>query len=245
MEELITTRQVQDLLQVDRITIYRMLKDGRLNGVKVGNQWRFHRSEIEKLYKSGTSYQSDQNPIEILPIHCIGVIQDVFADIVDVGSVTTDIEGQPITEISNSCEMCDLILDSEKGQEACIATWKKLAGNPKGNPEFIKCHAGFQYARGRIEYDGKLTSIFIAGQFLDSQQGVDDFSDSLSSLSEKYDIPLFEMKLALDTLRVLDEGKQEQIKNWLQKSASTFEILTAERASLLDRLKSISEISKF
>jgi excisionase family DNA binding protein len=245
MEELITTRQVQDLLQVDRITIYRMLKDGRLNGLKVGNQWRFHRNEIEKLYKSGTRLQSDQNPMEIMPIHCIGVIQDVFADIIDVGSVTTDIEGQPITEISNSCEMCDLILDSEKGQEACIASWKKLASSPRGNPEFFKCHAGFQYARGRIEYEGKLTSILIAGQFLVSQQEVDDFSKSLISLSDKYDIPLSEMKLALSSIRILDEGKQEQIKNWLQKIAGTFEILTSERASLLDRLKSISELSEF
>ena len=105
MEELITTRQVQDLLQVDRITIYRMLKDGRLNGVKVGNQWRFHRNEIDKFFKTETKSEETPSSIEILPVHCIGVVQDVFADIVNVGSVTTDLDGQPITEISNSCEM--------------------------------------------------------------------------------------------------------------------------------------------
>jgi excisionase family DNA binding protein len=37
----LTTRQVQNILQVDRITIYRMLQDGRLKGVKIGQQWRF------------------------------------------------------------------------------------------------------------------------------------------------------------------------------------------------------------
>ena len=54
MDELITTKQVQDLLQVDRITIYRMLKDGRLKGVKVGKQWRFQTQEIEDLVSGGT-----------------------------------------------------------------------------------------------------------------------------------------------------------------------------------------------
>ena len=49
MEELLTTKQVLDILQVDRTTIYRMLKDGRLSGVKVGQQWRFPRSEVEDL----------------------------------------------------------------------------------------------------------------------------------------------------------------------------------------------------
>ncbi|MCA9947998.1 MAG: helix-turn-helix domain-containing protein, partial [Anaerolineales bacterium] len=38
MEDLLTTRQVQELLQVDRTTVYRMRKDGRLTGVKVGQQ---------------------------------------------------------------------------------------------------------------------------------------------------------------------------------------------------------------
>ena len=46
MDDLLTTRQLQDLLQVDRITIYRMLHDGRLRGFKVGGQWRFSRTAI-------------------------------------------------------------------------------------------------------------------------------------------------------------------------------------------------------
>ena len=38
MPNLLTAKEVQELLSVDRTTIYRMLKDGRLKGVKVGNQ---------------------------------------------------------------------------------------------------------------------------------------------------------------------------------------------------------------
>ncbi len=47
VDDLLTTKQLRDLLQVDRITIYRMLYDGRLHGFKVGGQWRFSRQEIE------------------------------------------------------------------------------------------------------------------------------------------------------------------------------------------------------
>lgn len=47
MDDLLTTRQLQELLQVDRITIYRMLNDGRLQGFKVGGQWRFSRQAVE------------------------------------------------------------------------------------------------------------------------------------------------------------------------------------------------------
>ena len=41
MEAFLTSKQVEELLNVDRTTIYRMLKDGRLTGAKIGKHWRF------------------------------------------------------------------------------------------------------------------------------------------------------------------------------------------------------------
>ncbi|MCA9936705.1 MAG: helix-turn-helix domain-containing protein [Anaerolineales bacterium] len=62
MDDLLTTKQVQDLLQVDRTTVYRMLKDGRITGVKVGQQWRFHRQEVENLLGISTSQPTAPAP---------------------------------------------------------------------------------------------------------------------------------------------------------------------------------------
>lgn len=45
---LLTPKTVQQLLNVDRSTVYRMAQDGRLPAIKVGRQWRFPRAEIEK-----------------------------------------------------------------------------------------------------------------------------------------------------------------------------------------------------
>jgi len=47
--ELLTTKQLQDLLQIDRTTVYRVLKDGRLTGVKVDSRRRFDRSQVEAI----------------------------------------------------------------------------------------------------------------------------------------------------------------------------------------------------
>jgi excisionase family DNA binding protein len=245
MDELITTKQVQELLQVDRITIYRMLKDGRLNGVKVGNQWRFHFRDIEGLVSPGVQTELQYAPSEVLPLHCIQVIQEVFAEILDVGAVTTDIEGQPASEISNSCEFCDLILESPSGKQACIASWKTLAQTPKGDPEFFQCHAGFQYARGRIEQDGELISITVAGQFLTSPPDPDEIGDRIEMLSKLHNIRREALEEASKDIRVLGEDNQEQIGKWLKKVANTFEIITHERAELLGRLANIAEMSTF
>ncbi|NKQ34046.1 MAG: helix-turn-helix domain-containing protein [Chloroflexi bacterium] len=110
MNELLTTKQVQDYLKVDRTTIYRMLKDGRLNGIKVGKQWRFPRSEIEGLSSVPVAYSSVATSHDnALPLECVQTVQDVTADTMEVGAVVTDEDGFPLTAVSNSSRFCQLI----------------------------------------------------------------------------------------------------------------------------------------
>ncbi len=50
----LSTQQVQDLLDVDASTIYRMAADGRLPAVRIGRQWRFPADEIEAMLRPAT-----------------------------------------------------------------------------------------------------------------------------------------------------------------------------------------------
>ena len=166
-KRLLTAKQVQELLHVDRTTIYRMLKDGRLTGIKVGQHWRFSEQEVNDLV-SGAIHPNGENlpvSVDVLPLHCIQPVQDVFAEIAEVGAVTTSVNGQPLTHISNICDFCKLIMGSEDGRQACMKSWHTLAQQTSQSPEFISCHAGLQYARARIEVGGELIAILVAGQF--------------------------------------------------------------------------------
>ena len=167
MADLLTAKQLQDLLRIDRTTIYRMLADGRLKGVKVGNQWRFPKDAVDALI-SGVRTEEAEKPAgreQVLPLNCIQPIQDVFADITQVSSLTTAPDGTPLTRLSSPCAFCSLILGSESGKQACIASWKKLASQPEVSPRFVTCHAGLHYARARIEIGGTLVAMVVAGQF--------------------------------------------------------------------------------
>ena len=73
MSDLLTTKQVQKLLQVDRTTVYRMRKDGRLSAVKLGHQWRFPAQQIRDfLDGSPLSLEGEtpQTTSDNLPIYC-------------------------------------------------------------------------------------------------------------------------------------------------------------------------------
>jgi excisionase family DNA binding protein len=46
---LLTALEVQELLHIDRSTVYRMAEDGRLPAIRVGRSWRFPADRIEAL----------------------------------------------------------------------------------------------------------------------------------------------------------------------------------------------------
>ncbi len=45
--ELLNVEEVAKILQLHAMTVYRLVKEGKLPGFKVGGQWRFHRSTLE------------------------------------------------------------------------------------------------------------------------------------------------------------------------------------------------------
>lgn len=243
---LLTAKQVQDLLHVDRTTIYRMLKDGRLTGIKVGQQWRFSAREVDDLLAGvlnmdtkGPSYAAD-----VLPLHCMQPIQDVFAEVANIGSVTTDKSGQPLTKISNSCDFCNLIMSSEKGYQGCIQSWRSLAEQKSDAPEFIACHAGLEYARARIEVNGELVAHQVVGQFYINPPDPEEERTRLKDLSEKYQIDLAALENAVSEIPVLGTREVTRISGWLNRVASTFERIGKERADLMNRLRKISAMSE-
>ena len=245
MENLLTARQVQEILNVDRTTIYRMLKDGRLTGVKVGQHWRFSAREVDDVLTGAVRIVESEThmPANVLPLHCMQPVQDVFAEIAEVGSVTTDNNGIPLTRISNSCDFCKLIMGSDEGRAACTASWRRLVSQKDTSPEFTTCHAGLQYARAQIEVREELIAILVAGQFYVQEPDVEEEKKRIEGLAKKYDINPDLLTQASKQISVLDVRKTQQISGWLERVAHTFEDISSERVNLIGRLRQIAEMS--
>lgn len=249
MDNLLTTKQMQDLLKIDRTTVYRMLKTGRLIGVKVGNQWRFPRDEVEALL-SGAAHSPDCEsatdtplPTSTLPVPCLQAIQDVFAEIADVGAITTRANGQPLTAVSNCSRFCRFIQSSAAGHAACVASWQKLTQLSPQKPQFFACHAGLQYACARIEVNNRLEAMLIAGQFYAAPPAPSEVQLRLEDLARNLNLDAAELTDAAQEIPVLTSRLESRIGHWLEKVALTFAQVGKERAAFYDRLRLIAEMS--
>ena len=248
MGELLTTRQLQELLKVDRITLYRMLNDGRLKGVKIGNQWRFPQAEIDRLLGEERSPSEpgelDDEALSDFPARCVQDVQEIFAGIIGIGAITVTLRGEPLTESTYSNNFCKLIQSSPNGLQACEVSWRKIALHTTGEPPFQVCHAGLCYKRSIINLENDQPAAWlVAGQFYTSPPDREKENERMEQLANKYNLPLAQLKEAASKIPVLNRTQQEQVQEWTPKVAATIHSILCERADLMNRLERIAEIS--
>lgn len=183
MDDLPTTRQLTELLQLDRTTIYRMLSDGRLPAVRIGSQWRFSRPEIASLLQTQNLPGPSSLRADVPSLHYLDSIQRVFAESANIGSVTTDLSGRPIATFRNSCAFCNLILASPSGRARCQASWRELAEQTGPQPHAEVCHAGLTYACAPITVQGKRIAIIFVGQFAVRERSCVDSREHLARVA--------------------------------------------------------------
>jgi excisionase family DNA binding protein len=246
MKKYLNTEQVQEILGVDRITIYRMLNDGRLKGVKVGNQWRFSQTEINRILGE-PSEENDAEATEVdlsdFPTDCVEKLQEVFAGILGVGAITVNLQGEPITKPVFSNPFCQLMLANPNSQKACQESWRKIANKVTKSPYFHICHAGLCYIRSPIKMNEKRVAWMVTGQFYNSAQNSEELNTKVEELADKYNFLASELKEGALNIPVLKHSQQMKVQEWAPKVTDTVQSMLCERSDLVKRLERISEIS--
>jgi len=58
--DLLTVKEVAEILRVSQPTILRMIDDGELRAIRVRNQWRIRRSDLDEYLQRGGSLGGDR-----------------------------------------------------------------------------------------------------------------------------------------------------------------------------------------
>lgn len=164
---LLTAQQVQQMLEVDRSTIYRMAEDGRLPAIKVGRQWRFPAESIAELLtpEGGRPVALPgvgDDPDDVLVAGARTVVA-VSADLLGVMMVVTDMDGRQLTSVANPCEWFADRVDDPETVAACTAEWQLMADDLDFEPRFRTGALGFQCARALVRSGSSLVAMVLAG----------------------------------------------------------------------------------
>ena len=251
MTDFLTTKQVQAMLQVDRTTIYRMVESSQLPAVRVGKQWRFAAADVERWLQSGrygapaaavsSANVSEPAPVaspagqtlgDVLPLSCAQAAQDTFADMLGVSMVITDMQGRPVTQISNPCGFFNVLLGGNPdGLEHCVRTWQEMAGYVALAPRFSRSEMGLMCARGLIRAGAELKGmVFVGGIAPDNWP---PSAEQVAELAAMFGVPPPTVAANCDAVFHMDRPAQERALRFVQRMADVFSQMVQDRLALV------------
>ncbi len=268
MERLLTTRDLQQILQVDRITVYRMLEAGELPGIKIGGQWRFPEREVQdwlngvRARRGLTDGVSCSVPAlageipsaevpdrslrltDLVSTVCLQNVQDGFAEAVGVASLVIDLAGDPLTTISNACAFCRLGRSSGEFRRRCSASWASLADVREEQPEVHLCHAGIGYAVAPVQLHGRRMGLVVGGQFWSERPDPERAAAVAGRLAAECGLAPSELLQAMGSVPVFGEERVFLITRLLATIANTVSEIGFQAYQVRLKLQQIAQIVK-
>jgi excisionase family DNA binding protein len=259
MTEMLTAKDVQELLQVDRSTVYRMAEAGRLPAIKVGKQWRFPAAQIEDWVtnqmgmpaaaaavtpphtRPKVQNNGDLGLVALLPLQCVQLIQDSHADLLGVMLLITDMQGVPITQPSRPCGLFAAVNKEPDAVQRCISSWHDLGQDLTIEPAFHTSHLGLLCARGLIRVGTELKGMVVAGCVAPDEWPPAE--EKLQQTAEAFGVAPSLLKSRLHEVFHLDEEQKQIVLSSLQRVANIVAHIVNERQELVRRLDTIAGLA--
>lgn len=174
---MLTAQQVQDLLDVDASTVYRMAGDGRLPAVRIGRQWRFPADEIQRLLQPAAPADPTTSTLPVtsdvsgapglsqpgLSEPVTTAVLELVAPLLGVTMVVTDLDGRPISQIVNPAPAIERRLDDPDFLATCTTEWQTFAAEPHLAPRLQPASGGFLCAHALVRRGTTLVAMVLAG----------------------------------------------------------------------------------
>ena len=252
MTALLTARDLQDMLQVDRSTIYRMAESGRLPAIKVGRQWRFPSEQIQ-------SWLGRENPVSfpsaaaanpavptngaleaLLPREYVDDMADLLGQLLGVMVVVTDMDGRPISAAANACGLFEAINETDDAVARCVVSWKRLADGVDLQPRFTPSHMGLLCARSFVRVGSELKGMVMVGGI--APHPWPPASDELEGIAEAFGVPFDIVKNHVHEVYQLDEAGRNRVLDFLPRIAQMLSHIANERTNHLAKLDAIATL---
>jgi excisionase family DNA binding protein len=231
---LLTTKDIQDLIHVDKSTIYRMAEDGRLPAIKVGRQWRFPADRVAELLgeglpvSKGDATATRERLSDLIEPAVAQAVADLVADLFGVMVVMTDMDGSPLTAVSNPCGLFDTIQHQPGAVQRCVDGWRELGDAAGLGVRLMPSHLGFLCARSFVRVGSELVGMIIVGGI--TPPSWPPSLDRIHQVADDLGIPHAELAAHAEETYDLDEEQQTRLVEVLPKLSDLISSLAATRS---------------
>jgi excisionase family DNA binding protein len=250
---MLNARDMQALLQIDRSTIYRMAEAGQLPAIKVGKQWRFPAEQVETWLKGRSvtvtrepspapaDLTTDGHLSTLLPLECVQIIQDIFAEMAGVMLVVTDLDGNPVTEVSQPCGLFCAISHVPHAVRTCIESWQPLGAALDLEPKLLPSSLGLLCARGLVRIGSELKGMVIMGGI--APESWPPPHEEVQAMALRHGVEPEMFSEHLHEVYYLDPTQRARLLVLVQRIANVIAHIANERLTLMGKLAAIAQLA--
>lgn len=248
---LLTTKDVQALIRVDKSTIYRMAEAGRIPAIKVGRQWRFPEDRLRAWL--GTQRSAVQEPGDhvgsvdsgeleaILPPKTVQALADLLGETLGAMVIVTDMAGRPLTRVANPCGLYETIEAVPGTLDRCIQGWREFGDDVDLTSRFVPSHLGFLCARGFIRVGSGLTGMVIVGGIAPDRWPPPP--EQVEAVAAELGMPADDLAAHIEEVYYLDDAHMDWILDLLPRVGTLISHLADERGRLVTKLEAIASLA--
>lgn len=249
-DKLLTTKEVEQLIRLNRVTIYRLIREESFPAVKIGNQWRFPRQQVEgwlNAHELDTKVLEKPEQSATVPEHLFANVEvmallEAFARSLNLSVFVLDRDGKLLTDcLQERHPFCEYV--RQNGQ-SCLAQEAHLHHS---NVEFdrlhiLKCNAGLNYLQIPIFFEDATIALLLMGPIV---MNSDDDRQLQASLQSFADHRQHDHKILLQHYRTVQTFSIEQIHtlaHLLGEVMNTMLTAVNRRMQAVEQLDRIAEL---
>lgn len=239
----LTTKDLQDLIRVDKSTIYRMAEDGRIPAVKVGRQWRFPEDAVRQMLGDRPAPEptpKQRTLLASLDPTATQAVADLAAEVFGAMVVVTGMNGRPMTDVSNPCGLFSAVASEPEVLPRCIDTWAHYGEAPDLVPAFRPSQFGFLCARTFIRVGNELLGMMIVGGIAPQVWPPSD--DAIRLTASGFGVDPVLIRDHVDEVYRLDDGERQRILDLLPGFGVLLSRMASSSSSLVGRLDAIASL---
>jgi hypothetical protein len=234
-----------------------MVQGGHLPALRVGKQWRFDRADIERWLRSRSAPPAPNSGAaaaavtpatgatphlsELLPAVFTQMMQDAFADALGVMMIVTDMDGVPVTRVSNACGLYNLLMSAGEPITRCIQNWQAMAGALTLEPKFAPNDLGLLCARGLIRSGNELKGMVFVGGI--APEAWPPAAREVDAIAAHFGLPTATLTGRIEQVYHAGQADRERVLSFVQRIADLLSHLIEDRSDLNQRLHAIASLT--
>jgi excisionase family DNA binding protein len=229
---LLTTKDVQGLIKVDKSTIYRMAEAGRLPAIKVGRQWRFPADRLyDWLDHPGAQLGPSATALgDLITSDSMQALTSLLGELLGVMVVVTDMAGRPLTDVGNPCGLFAAAHSHPGVLERCISGWRDMADDPDLEPQWKPTPLGFLCARTLVRVGAQLKGMVMVGGL--APEDWPPAPAEVERLAAGLEVPADLLSAHIGEVHRLNRDEQERLLRLLPRLGAFLSRLAADTESV-------------